>query len=207
MTDAIALAGGILFLLIAVVGGGFTVRELIIPAVPKWARVSSTVIGVLFSLPFFLGIVVPKAEVRIPEEKIISPPNTGKVNVVPKAEEKIISPPNGGKVKEDYIASGTANNIPEGHQLWIIEGSDRYYTTGGRLRFSGDRWSGTIDVGSPEEAGQIFPIHLVEVGPDGTKQLSDHFNVGESTGDFPGIPSENLASDVSFLHTITVTRE
>lgn len=107
-------------------------------------------------------------------------------------------------MKEGATASGTANNIPEGHQLWIIEGSDVYYTTGRRLQFSDGKWSGTIYAGS--EAGQTFPIHLVEVGPDGTKQLTDHEDKNDNN-EAPGIPSKELADDVRILHTITVTRE
>ena len=46
--EAFALAIGSLFLLIAIVGGGFTIERAQIPQVPTWARIVSSVIGVAF---------------------------------------------------------------------------------------------------------------------------------------------------------------
>lgn len=46
--ETIALAIGSLFLLIAIVGGGFTIERAQIPQVPAWARIVSSVIGVAF---------------------------------------------------------------------------------------------------------------------------------------------------------------
>jgi len=46
--ETIGLVAGVLFLLIAVVGGGFTVKELQIPRVPMPARVTSGVLGIAF---------------------------------------------------------------------------------------------------------------------------------------------------------------
>ncbi|MEV7098639.1 hypothetical protein AB0M80_37975 [Amycolatopsis sp. NPDC051045] len=55
--DVVALGGGILFLLTAIVGGGFTIREIALPRVPRWARAVSAVCGILLLVPFTLGIV------------------------------------------------------------------------------------------------------------------------------------------------------
>ncbi|HEY2764052.1 MAG TPA: hypothetical protein VGJ13_08590 [Pseudonocardiaceae bacterium] len=52
--EVVALGGGILFLLVAIVGGGFAIREIALPKVPKWARVASGVFGILLLLPFML---------------------------------------------------------------------------------------------------------------------------------------------------------
>jgi hypothetical protein len=51
--NAIALLAGILFLVIAVVGGGFTIERLQVPTVPNWSRIASAVLGVLFVGGFF----------------------------------------------------------------------------------------------------------------------------------------------------------
>ena len=51
----VGLLGGLLFLLIAIVGGGFTVRELVLPAVPGWARVASLAVGAALVVPYFAG--------------------------------------------------------------------------------------------------------------------------------------------------------
>jgi hypothetical protein len=56
--EQIALLAGVLFILIAVVGGGFTVREIKIPKVPGWARLVSLVVGLAFIGPFLYAGVV-----------------------------------------------------------------------------------------------------------------------------------------------------
>lgn len=52
--EVVALGGGILFLLVAIVGGGFAIREISLPKVPNWARVASGVFGLVLLLPFVL---------------------------------------------------------------------------------------------------------------------------------------------------------
>jgi len=49
----IELLAGILFLLIAVVGGGFVIKEVQIPRVPKWARIISGFLGLIFCILYF----------------------------------------------------------------------------------------------------------------------------------------------------------
>jgi hypothetical protein len=44
----ILLLAGVVFLLIAVVGGGFEIKEIKIPVVPKWARIVSGLLGAIF---------------------------------------------------------------------------------------------------------------------------------------------------------------
>jgi hypothetical protein len=51
--EAVALLGGLLFLLIAIVGGGFTIKEIIMPGVPRWARIASLLVGVALVVPYF----------------------------------------------------------------------------------------------------------------------------------------------------------
>ena len=52
--EAVALLGGLLFLLIAIVGGGFTAKEISLPGVPGWARVASLALGLALVVPYFL---------------------------------------------------------------------------------------------------------------------------------------------------------
>jgi hypothetical protein len=51
--EAVALLGGLLFLLIAIVGGGFTAKEISLPGVPGWARLASLALGVALLVPYF----------------------------------------------------------------------------------------------------------------------------------------------------------
>lgn len=56
-TEVVALAGGMLFLLVAIVGGGFAIREISMPKVPHWARVACGVFGLLLLVPFALSLL------------------------------------------------------------------------------------------------------------------------------------------------------
>ena len=53
--NTITLLAGVLFLLIAVVGGGFTVERLQIPPVPRWSRIAAGVLGVAFLTGFLVS--------------------------------------------------------------------------------------------------------------------------------------------------------
>lgn len=58
-TKTIELLAAILFILIAVVGGGFVIKEVQIPRVPKWARIISGFLGLIFFVLFIIDIVGP----------------------------------------------------------------------------------------------------------------------------------------------------
>jgi hypothetical protein len=51
--ETAAVFGGLLFLLIAIVGGGFTIKEISMPSVPRWARIVSLLVGVALVVPYF----------------------------------------------------------------------------------------------------------------------------------------------------------
>jgi regulator of protease activity HflC (stomatin/prohibitin superfamily) len=55
--NTIALLAGILFILIAIVGGGFVIKEIKIPKVPRWARIISGFLGLIFCFPFVIQVV------------------------------------------------------------------------------------------------------------------------------------------------------
>src|SRR6266508_258344 len=55
--EVVALGGGIFFLVMAIVGGGFAIREISMPRVPSWARMASGVFGILLLLPFLLAML------------------------------------------------------------------------------------------------------------------------------------------------------
>ena len=55
--EVVALGGGIFFLVVAIIGGGFAIREISLPRVPSWARVASGVSGILLLLPFMLALL------------------------------------------------------------------------------------------------------------------------------------------------------
>jgi hypothetical protein len=51
-SETATLLVGVLFLLIAIVGGGFSAKDVTIPSVPKWARIVSAILGSAFILLF-----------------------------------------------------------------------------------------------------------------------------------------------------------
>ena len=55
---AVGLTFGGLFLLIAIVGGGFTAKELTVPKVPTWARAVSGIVGVFLLAGAYFSSVV-----------------------------------------------------------------------------------------------------------------------------------------------------
>lgn len=62
----VALLGGLLFLLLAIVGGGFSIREINMPSIPGWARVACLFVGV--------GLVVPWVLTEVASDQDESPP-------------------------------------------------------------------------------------------------------------------------------------
>jgi len=68
-SEAVALVGGLLFLLIAVVGGGFTAKEIAIPGVPGWGRIASLAVGVALVVPYFSEALRSEAA-RLPEARV-----------------------------------------------------------------------------------------------------------------------------------------
>lgn len=86
--QSIALIAGLLFLLIAVVGGGFRIERLEIPKVPTWGRISSFLLGlVLLAFSTYVGFGAPPfADTDQPQETTSSlqPPAepSGKENIL-----------------------------------------------------------------------------------------------------------------------------
>lgn len=64
--EAVALVGGLLFLLIAIVGGGFSAKEVLIPGVPRWARIASLALGLALVVPYFAQ-ALRSGETKLPE--------------------------------------------------------------------------------------------------------------------------------------------
>jgi len=55
-SQTIILLGGILFVFIAIVGGGFTVKEIKMQRVPTWGRYAAAVLGLIFIVVFIWEI-------------------------------------------------------------------------------------------------------------------------------------------------------
>jgi hypothetical protein len=111
--EVVALGGGILFMLVAIVGGGFVIREIAMPRVPHWARVASGVVGLLLLLPFMLallrggesGVAIPSAN---SSPKLPSPARTaGGIEV--DAEPAI----SGDRIELSGLAAAVRNNPPQ----------------------------------------------------------------------------------------------
>lgn len=63
----ICVLGGLLFILIAIVGGGFNIREITIPIVPKWMRVVSFIVGLgLLFMAYYPPLGTPSTDLITP---------------------------------------------------------------------------------------------------------------------------------------------
>jgi hypothetical protein len=57
--QVISFIAGAVFILIAVIGGGFTIKEIMVPSVPKAGRIGSGIVGALFISYSLLVTVIP----------------------------------------------------------------------------------------------------------------------------------------------------
>lgn len=80
-SETVALAAGILFLLIGVVGGGFSVEKAQIPQVPTWGRVASSVIGLSF-LGWFVFTSTSQLDTGVPTRLVEAGRTAGPVDGV-----------------------------------------------------------------------------------------------------------------------------
>jgi hypothetical protein len=85
-SDTIGLLAAILFLLIAVVGGGFTIKELSIPKVPNVARLLAGLLGVLFAVPFVVSQATPNAGTEEPSTVRLS---AAQPSGAPRADDQV----------------------------------------------------------------------------------------------------------------------
>ena len=112
--EAVALVGGLLFLLIAIVGGGFSAKEVMMPGVPRWARIASLAVG--------LALVVPYFSEALRSDKT-RPPETGSPASIklssaspsdPPSPSASPSPPRDGVIHD---ARNRHDNSPDGLQV------------------------------------------------------------------------------------------
>jgi hypothetical protein len=121
---------------------------------------------------------------------------------------KVTVPVANDLVRSEQIVSGSVANVPPGHTVWVVVQVGRHYPQDGPLRVLPDgRWTTTAFIGRPTDVGKTFVVHLVETGPDGTAQFQSYLKYGRDTAEFPGIFLEDLAADIRFLDSVSVTRE
>jgi hypothetical protein len=100
--ETIALTMGSLFLLIAIVGGGFSIERAQIPQVPTWARVVSSVVGASF-LAFFAYATLGGTDVTPAVDR--APESVGEPPVTPEA------PPPADGIHRDAGPHATSSGI------------------------------------------------------------------------------------------------
>jgi hypothetical protein len=76
--DTVSLVAAVVFLLIAVLGGGFSAKELVVPQVPIWGRIVSACLRLAFAAPFILHQDGSSADSRKDAEKGESNSNTAR---------------------------------------------------------------------------------------------------------------------------------
>lgn len=134
-------------------------------------------------------------------------PSTSRTVLGADVQGTIISPVTGQDVASETLATGSVRNLQDSQQVWLIVEIGRLYPQDGPLPLlPNGTWSGTMFVGAVGDVDKRFFIHLVSVGRDGSRQFLEYLRRGRGSGEFIGILKDELARDVKFLDTATVTR-
>lgn len=72
--QGIVFIAGAVFILIAIIGGGFTIKDLKFPAVPKSGRIGSGIVGVIF---IFYAFLMSPTSTNLPPRDPRLPPSSG----------------------------------------------------------------------------------------------------------------------------------
>lgn len=68
--DVVALLGGVLFLLLALVGGGFSIKEISMPTIPAMARSACLVVGVGLVVLSFLPSLLGEGQAPVADDEV-----------------------------------------------------------------------------------------------------------------------------------------
>lgn len=121
--EAVALVGGLGFLLLAIVGGGVTVKEVHLPELPTWGRAASLVTGMVLVLPFVLSVPRSDGDGAEPAEQPPGAPSAAPGSVPPgetvvHAKPEGVASPAGIEVSA-VLATAEREPVAVGDQLRV----------------------------------------------------------------------------------------
>ena len=123
--ESVALLGGLLFLLIAVVGNGFTIREIIMPGVPRWGRLASLVVGAALIVPYFASAFDEQSSGPATNERSSGPATSSTPIPSPGPRDEAIYEDSEAHVSRDAIevsgllASGERADVSVGERIKV----------------------------------------------------------------------------------------
>lgn len=102
------------------------------------------------------------------------------------AEINITYPPDSSKVQMGETIKGTAANIPEGQQLWIVtRWYDNYYPQNYVDIQSDGSWELPVQIGEGDSHGDYYDIMAVLADKNAQNEFNNYLNTFEKTGVFP----------------------
>jgi hypothetical protein len=192
---------GALLVVFAIIG------RIIVPKVrtfilTKWPRIGLGTFGIILII---ISIVVPGGGLQ--HIGVVSPTPPPSTPPPPPPKVAITFPTEGSTVGISRIAQGTASNIPQGENLWLlvnVSGINGYYPQDGPIPVLSDgTWTASVSIGGPNDARRAFVLLAALADPQGEAILEQYIKMGHASGSFLTIP---LPKGVQVITQIHVTR-
>jgi hypothetical protein len=221
--QSLFILGGLLLLLAALAGGGLKVREVDIPKLATWARVSAGVAGMgALALGLFPGVYavpISPAPVSVPTLSTSTPlgPSASPSHSTPKSAAtedsvtrspstgtvKILSPLDGGTVKLHDEVRIEASTVRPDQQVWIVvefAGASRWFPQGPCNKVSAGLYECSSQIGDPStQKGILFSLSAQVIESSSAVAYQPLYATGFEATHPP-------VSPVSVSATITVSR-
>lgn len=133
---------------------------------------------------------------------------TATVSITASPEVRIATPQDGQIVPVEIIATGTAQNLAQGQELWIVvepRKNSLFYPQAGPVIVASGLWtSSEIFIGRNQDAGQRFDILAVLADQQAQREFSAYLSEGQRTGSYRGLG--NLPPGTAVAASVAVTR-
>ena len=128
-------------------------------------------------------------------------------NVSPTPDIRITYPLSAATVNVQENVAGTAKNIPEGDEIWILvhpHNVNKYYPQRSSAVIQNGEWSLAVGIGSESDAGKEFDIIAVLADSKTQEEINKYFDDCEETGKWPGM--DKVPDNAKEYDRITVKR-
>jgi hypothetical protein len=125
--------------------------------------------------------------------------------IIPEIE--IISPSNNAAVQMNETVVGTAKNIPEGYEIWILVYPytvNQYYPQSSKVIIQNDGWSVPVGIGDNNNSGTTFDIVAVLANQTAQEKFNNYISRSEASRSWSWI--EQIPDGAKEYSRITVTR-
>jgi len=122
-------------------------------------------------------------------------------------EIKIAYPLNSATVQMKETITGTAENIPDGQQLWIViypQDAYKYYLQNPVDFQSDGRWTLPVQFGEEQNVGTKFDLYAVLADNNAEKELNNYMTASENAKSYGGM--RELPNGTTKITKLTVIR-